>query len=146
MIPAASSSRRTQKRVGILWPWSDASRLPDGDAGHVDALSWWPVVYPLRGNLGQTHYTHLRPTGELAVESALFVFGPPELFTGHFRLHGLNPAEAWLLKGELLTDRLIEDEAVAMNYDPILAAQDNGAVVTRQAIEAHASVVRSWGL
>jgi hypothetical protein len=112
----------------------------------VDALSWWPVVCPLRGNLGQTHYTYLRPTGELAVESALFVFGPPALFTGHFRLYGLNPAEAWLLKGELLTGGLIEDEAVAMNYDPTMAVQDSGAVVTRQAVEAHASVVRSWGL
>lgn len=100
-------------------------------------MSRWPVGCPLRGNLGQTHCTHLRPTGELAVE--------PALFTGHFGLYGLNPAEAWLLKGELLADGLIDDEALVMNDDAILAAQDSGAVVTRQAIEASASVVRSWG-
>lgn len=76
----------------------------------------WPAVYPLRGGLGQTQYTQLRPSGELATESALFI---PSL--RYFRLLGVIPMS---------------------HSRSIWVGLDDGALVVRQGPGAIACVVR----
>jgi hypothetical protein len=107
------------------------------------------MACPLRGNLGQTHYTRIRPTGELATESVVFLLGhvvPAGVFAGYFRLFGIWAAEADLLPRDVLPDEVIEDDVLPMDGDPTLTALDDGALVARQSFEAYACVLRSWSL
>jgi hypothetical protein len=76
---------------------------------------------PLRGNLGQTHYTRIHPTGELA-----------------------TAGEADLLPRDVLADKVIDTDVLPMDGDPTPTALDDGALVARQSFEA--CVVRSWSL
>lgn len=106
----------------------------------------WPAVYPLRGGLGQTQYTQLRPSGELATESALFI---PSL--RHFRLLGVWPADAGLsadivvkhLFGEVLVNEVLVGDVIPMSRSrSIWVGLDDGALVVRQGPGAIACVVR----
>jgi hypothetical protein len=108
-----------------------------------------PMACPLRGNLGQTHYTRIRPTGERTTESVVFVLGhvvPPHVFAGYFRLFGIRAAEANMLPRDVLPDEVIEDDVLPMDGDPTLTALDNGTLVARQSFEAYGCVLRSWSL
>jgi hypothetical protein len=130
------------------------------------AAGWWPAVYPLRGGLGETQYTRIRPTGELAADSALFMPDAtvrPQLFARYFRLFGQWPADA----GEV-TDRVLAELAeqlgielfpAAVLVDSVLPMSpgrtaaagstltglDAGVLVARQSTDGHACLLRAWG-
>jgi hypothetical protein len=108
---------------------------------------WWPVICPLRGSLGQTQYTHIRHNGELATESALFltdVAVPPHaLLARYFELYGVLDEE--LTPSRLdddFADEVIEDDIVPLIGSPTMTVLDDGILVTRQGIDAHAFLLR----
>jgi hypothetical protein len=102
---------------------------------------WWPAVYPLRGRLGETQYTQLRPTGELATESVLFM---PDL--GPLIDRELARL-AEQLPGDALRNAVLVDDAMLLprtRFAAMVVGLDGGFLVVRQGLGAHACLLRSW--
>jgi hypothetical protein len=125
----------------------------------------WPAVYPLRGGLGETQYTRIRPTGELAAESALFTPGAtvrPQLFARYFHLFGLWPGDAGeltdrvlaelaeQLRMELLPTAVLVDSVLPMSHGrtgvpgSTMMGLDAGVVVVRQSVDGRVCLLRAW--
>jgi hypothetical protein len=109
---------------------------------------------PLRGSLGENRYTHLRPTGELATESALLL--PSRAtpvdgwFAGCFRRFGVwtGPLTGDVLvqlvaeiRGDVPASAVLTDEFVR---GTTMSALDSGAIVVRPGMGAHAYLTRTW--
>jgi hypothetical protein len=108
---------------------------------------WWPVICPLRGSLGQTQYTHIRHNGELATESALFLtdvaVSPHALLARYFEVYGVLEEDVTPCRlGDDFADKVIEDDIVPLIDSPTMTILDDGILVTRQGIDAHAFILR----
>jgi len=123
------------------------------------------AICPLRGGLGETRFTQLRPTGELVAESALLV---PDLATPvhgllarYFQVFGMWPSDAGRLtdavlgqlvgqvRGGLRASEVLTDDAVLMSRRRMalpgsLTVLDSGAIVVRPGAGARLCVVPRW--
>lgn len=109
---------------------------------------------PLRGDLGETRYAHLRPTGELATESALLLPSPvmpaERWFAGCFRRFGVwtEPLTDELLaqlagevRGAVQADEVLADEIAS---GLAVSALDSGSIVVRLGAGARPYLARTW--
>lgn len=125
-----------------------------GPINEVAMIPFGLTACPLRGGLGETRYAHLRPTGELATESALLLPSPVMpaggWFAGCFRRFGMWTGP---LTGDVLAQLAAEvrgavqaDEVLADEFRPglVVSALDSGAIVVRPGTGANPYLTRTW--